>query len=392
MKIMIFLLFLVYGNLLNSSDFNISYKLGSNTKIISSVKNINPKDFKEGDIIVSLDDGGKISKIVSIKNEEINFEPATIEEAFEKLDVRYFQELDTKNLKNINYYYNGVKNIYDRNSKIFKIKLDNVVLYDYDGDDKTKDDRITADGVIDLFSDIEWSINVDEHSIKELKFINGVNQKSDFKINISTPVRIPIPFSKEFVLADYEFMPVTIGPVVFTPIISLIVGFNVGVAGKVMVNISQSISAKYGAHYINGEWRGITEVNDKSFKGFLSFIGADGWLKGYIGPKLKLNFYNTFGPYIEGFGFLKAKADMVSYKPVKISWGLYGGVEGNVGVSVKIFSFGMKDFEKNVYNYEILINQGSFNFSKERLIKVCSEMELNGSEISDKIKNISLGF
>jgi hypothetical protein len=392
MKIMIFLLFLVYGNFLNSSDFNISYKLGSNTKIISSVKDINPKDFKEGDIIVSLDDGGKISKIVSIKNEEINLEPATIEEAFEKLYVRYFQELDTKNLKTINYYYNGVKNIYDRNSKIFKIKLDNVVLYDYDGDDKTKDDRITADGVIDLFSDIEWKINVDEHSIKELKFINGVNQKSDFKIKISTPVRITIPFSKEFVLADYEFMPVTIGPVVFTPIISLIAGFNVGVAGKVMVNISQSISAKYGAHYINGEWKGITNVNDKSFKGFLNFIGADGWLKGYIGPKLKLNFYNTFGPYIEGFGFLKAKADMLSYKSVKINWGLYGGVEGNVGVSVKIFSFGMKDFEKNIYSHEILINQGSFNFSKERLIKVYSEMDLNDSEISNKIKNISLGF
>jgi len=392
MKVIVSLLFLFVCSSLNSADFDISYKLSPNAKIISSIKDVTPKDFKEGDIIISLEDGGKILKIVSLKNGEVNTEPSTIEEAFEILDVKYCGELKPQDIKKANYYYEGLKLLSDRNPKDFKIKLDNLVLYDYDGNQTTEDDRISVDGIIDILSDVEWNINVNSNSIKELKFVNNIDQKSDFKINISTPVRIPLPFSKEFKLVDYEFSPVVVGPVVFTPVISIVAGFSIGVAGKVMVNINHNISAKYGTHYINGEWKGISEVKDKSFKGFLSFIGADGWLKGYIGSRFKLDFYNTVGPYTECFGFLKAKADMVSYKPIKINWGLYGGVEANIGVSVKIFSLGMKDFEKNIYEHEVLINSGSFNFGKEKSIKISPEIDTSDCELSDKIRNISLSF
>ncbi|MEF3279552.1 MAG: hypothetical protein K6357_01090 [Elusimicrobiota bacterium] len=353
------------------ADYKVNYKLNPSAKIIPD-SNLNYKkdELKEGDILIFLEDGGKIFKVVDTKGKEYKTEPATIEEAFEFLDISYSGDLKPSDIKKANYYFNGIGIVQSKSDKVFNIKLDNVILFDYDGNSSTKDDVITADGFINIFSNIDWKIDIEESSIKEIKFVNSVDQKSDFKINISTPIRIPVPFSKEFKLIEYEFNPVIIGPVVFTPILSVYAGFNVGVAGKIMININQKISGKYGAHYINGKWSGLTEVNDKSFKGFLSFIGADGWLKGYAGPKLKLNFYNTAAPYIEGFGYLKTQADLTSYKPFIVDWKLFGGVESNLGVSVKIFSLGMKDFEKKIWGWESLINQGTIGSKLPKDISV----------------------
>ncbi len=364
--LMVLFLSVFFLNLNAQNHFD--YKLKSNAKIIHNTKYL--KDIKKGDVLIITEGDGNIIRVVGEENGEYKFEPASFEEAFDFLEVSYSGSLKKDDIKNVSYYFEGVKLEEQRSGKNFKIKLDNVILFDYDGNPNTKDDIILADGFIDIISDIEWKINIDGGSIQELKFINLVDQKSDFKINISTPLRIPLPFSKEFKLVEYEFSPVTIGPVVFTPVLAVYAGFNIGVAGKVMINIDQKISGRYGTHYLNGKWEGIAGINDKAFKGFLSFIGADGWLKGYAGPKLKLKFYDTFAPYIEGFGYLRTTADLINYKPIIIDWKIFGGVEANLGVSVKVFSSGMKDFEKKVWGWESLVNSGTIGSKPSKSISV----------------------
>ena len=351
-------------------NHRISYKLSPGAEIVSlnSLAAGNPK---EGAILISLEDGGSISKVISRQGEALETRPASMEEAFESLDAVYNGELNPGEVKKTGYSYEGISLDASRgNGKEFDLKLDKVALYDYDGNPATLDDRIVVDGDMNFLLGLDWNIKIDGNSIKELTFTNRIDQKSVFDVLLSTPIRIPLPFKKEFKLAELEFAPVIIGPVVFTPIVTISAGFDVGVAGKVKVNLNQKLSGRYGTHYLNGSWSGISETNERSFKGLLTFMGADGWMKGYAGPKIKLNFYNTAGPYVEGFGYLKSKAAMASFKPPVINWGLYGGLEANAGVSLKIFSFGMKDFKKTIATYEKLITSGTFGGDAAREIAV----------------------
>lgn len=342
----------------------ISYKLSPGAEIVS-LNGLGAGNPKEGAILISLENGGSISRVISRQGQPLKTQPASMEEAFESLDAVYSGELKPGDVKNAEYYYEGLSlDASKGNGKEFNLKLDNVVLYDYDGNPATRDDRIVADGGMNFLLGTDWYIKIDGNSISELNFANNIAQKSVFDVLLSTPIRIPLPFRKEFKLMQYKFAPVIIGPVVFTPIVTVSAGFNVGVAGKVKVNINQNLSGRYGLRYLNGYWSGISETKEKSFKGFLSFLGADGWLKGYAGPQVKLNFYNTVGPYIEGFGYMKTKAYTASLKPLIINWGLYGGLEANAGVSVKIFSFGMRDFEKTIATYEREIATGTFGGHK----------------------------
>ena len=351
-------------------NYKITYKLSPGAEIVS-IKDLDTGSLKEGAILISPENGGSISKVISKQGEAFKTRPAAMEEAFESLDAVYSGGLKPGDVKKTEYYYEGLSLDGSKgDGKEFNLKLDNVVLYDYDGDPATLDDRIVADGDMNFLLGLDWDIKIDMNSIRELNFANNIDQKSVFDVLLSTPIRIPLPFKKEFKLMEYEFAPVIVGPVVFTTIVTVSAGFNVGVAGKVKVNINQKLSGRYGTRYLNGRWSGISETKEKSFKGFLSFLGADGWMKAYAGPQIKLNFYNTAGPYVEGFGYLKAKAYTTSFKPLTINWNLYGGLEANAGVSVKIFSFGMRDFEKTIATYETVIATGTFGGNTAREMAV----------------------
>lgn len=359
------------------SDVYVDYKLGKNTKIVNN--DFKFSDLDDGDILIYTDNGGKILKVISTKNGEIKTTDATMEEAFEYLEVKYSNTLKESDIKSVKYNYD-----FNKNNKDFKLNLNNLVVYDYDNNSNTKDDRIILDGVFNFIPGINWNIKIEDHRIKELFFEGGVDEKSDFKITISTPLRIPIPFSKEFELCEYEFNHVIVGPVVFTPIIKVVAAFNVGVAGKVMININQKVKAKYNAFY-DGNWKSNAEVLDKSFNGGISFIGADGWLKVYTGPRFKLNFYSRVGPYLEGFGYLKTTAKTNTLKPLSIKWDFYGGFEANCGISVNLFSWFMKDFEKNIIDKSYLIKSGCFGCENKNILVKPVELETDNNFLNTSI-------
>lgn len=319
----------------------------------------------DGDIIISTKEGGFLGRAIrvhrSFDDYYIETERTTMEEAFESLNVSYRGKLEPNDVRNIDSFYPEIKVVNRNNEKRFTINLSDFVLYDYDGDLSTKDDRIVLNGFVSFTPDVECDININQNSIKELKFIVTFDKNADFDLKLTTPIKIPLPFSKEFTLVKYEFNPIVIGPVVFTPIALVVAGVNIGITGDVIVNLKSSISVKYGMSYINGRWYEISDVRDKSFNGSLSFIGANGFLKGYIGPVFKFRFYNRIGPYIKGDGYLKANADLINLNPKTIKWELKGGLEGKVGVNVKIFSWFVKDFEKDIACYEVVIDSGEMS-------------------------------
>jgi len=397
---LLLIVFLAFANNNYADSSSISYKLGPYTKLLTPDYKLlaiegdeyiyefpdKAMEIKEGDIIISTQDNGDIRKIISVKKYHDKYyfktRQASIEEAFEYLDLSYKNLLKPAEIKN----QDGIKGVHlinsNDSSNEFNLKLDNVVLADFDGNPNTTQDRIIVNGLMKFTSEIDFLIKNENYSLKELKFIENINKISDFELKISSSfnLNIPIPFTKSIKLAEWTFAPITIGPVVFTPIISVVVGIKATATGHLKINTSQKISYSGGLHYLNGRWTPISILSDKSFLGNVSFLGADANLKTYLGPQLKLNFYNMAGPYINGFGYLKLTGILLNPKPYVVDWALRCGLEANAGVSIKIFSFFKRDFNKNLIDYSILISHGNIGREVPKNINV-QDISLNDSEI-----------
>lgn len=345
------------------------YKLSKNARIINS------RDFEinEGDIIVNVFEDGELLKVVR-RDDQLYLEKASMEEAFEYLNVSYSYTLDPEDVKNELFSLKGVS--LEKKENKFRLVFNNFELLDYDLDSNTKDDKILVNGYVEFSIDGSWDIRIEKNLLKELNFFNSFDQKSDIEILFSTPIRVSIPFSKDFLIAEYELSPIDVGPVVFRPVVSFVAGFNVGIAGSLKVNLKNSFNGFYKIDFVNGRWSYGGNLHKKEQNGYLSFVGADGWIKAYIGPKVKIKFYDVLGPYMESFGFVKSEVKTVTLKPLTMKWSLYGGFDLNAGVSAKIFSFALKDFERNIYRYEKEIITGNYPI-RDFFIPDLFELETN---------------
>ncbi|MCX7589861.1 MAG: hypothetical protein N2Z85_02905 [Patescibacteria group bacterium] len=356
------------------------YNLSKNVKILNT-KDFNYEKLNNGDIVVILDGEGRIIKVKDFKNDI--FEDASMEEAFENLNESYVYTINPKDIKSEKYYTKGV--YLDKHDNEFKVLFKNFEIIDYDSNLQTTDDKIVIDGFLNINLDGKWKISIEKNSINELEFYNNLKQNSRFEITFSTPIRVPLPFSREITISEYEFQPVIVGPIVFTPTLSIVAGFNIGVAGTIKLNLSNSINAFYNITFKNGRWESNGNLDEKEFGGNIDFIGADGWIKGYIGPRMKLKFYDIVGPYTELVGFLKTETKTVNLTPFLFKWGLYGGADINAGISVKIFSLGMNDFEKKIFSYESEIVSGFFPKKEKSFQVIFKSFELKNT---DKFRNI----
>ncbi|HOJ86109.1 MAG TPA: hypothetical protein PLD81_02065 [Elusimicrobiales bacterium] len=402
-----FLFFIFYFLLFSGLGFSGSvYKLNPNARIITldmkmvcnGDKCVMPfsKDFdlKEGDILVSTVGEGYIKKIGSVKKNkyeyEILTEPATIEEAFESLKFDFRNELNPKDVVKFTKEVEGVEILNSKaEAKEFSIKLNDVVIHDFDNNPKTTDDRIVLNGVLNFDSYMDLDMEVENSELKAFSFKNRLVQKSDFKLNISSHVNIPISFGKSIKLCEYKMAPVAVGPVVFTPIFSVILGITLSAKGEVAINAGQKLDYIGGLVYSNGKWNEVSELKDKSFLGGVSFIGAKTFVKAYIGPKFLINLYDTLGPYINGFAYAKINGDL-HIKPNSFLWELYGGLEANAGVNLKILSYFQKDFNKNLIDYSVLIKSGVFEKNNKSIYDIENrEINLLSPSI---INNFEKGF
>lgn len=384
----------------------ISYKLKDNAVIsdeeskmicqneICSIPAVKDYNFKNNDVIVSLYGSGYIRKIVSVKKNKYSYEivtePASMEDAFESLKMDYTKEIKPSDVNLVFSENEGVEvSQIKKDDNKFTVKLKNLVIHDFDNNPQTTDDRITVNGFIDFVPSIDINLNIEESRLKDFIFKSRIIQNSDFKLNISSHVNIPLSFGKSIKLCEYKMTPVVIGPVVFTPVFSVILGISLNAKGEISLNTTQKIDYTGGLNYLNGEWYKISKLNDKSFAGGVSFLGAETNLKAYIGPKFLINFYDTLGPYVNSFAYLKLTAD-INTKPSSVLWNLYGGLEANAGVNLKILTYFQKDFNKNLIDYSICIKSGVFE-KKEKSVYDIENTEINLLS-PDIIKNFEKGF
>lgn len=333
-----------------------------------------------GDMIISTQGEGFLRKITAINSTAnewiVTTTSSTLEEAFERINI--IQTLKKLTPNDINtqktpWLRKGVSLYSTAAADEFYFKLENVVLYDNDGNLDTKTDQIVANGSITFTLNIDFKLELNWLDLRELKLVETVQETTNIEIKSGVSLAV----AKEVEIGKYYFGAWIIGPVVFTPELSLVVGTNATTGIAVSSGITQQGNFSAGVHYIGGEWKPTGEYKS-DFQFNQPSISMEGEIKGYAGPKLAFKIYGVVGPYVNVDGYLKLN---VNSSGSSLFWTLYGGLEGIAGVEMAIFSIVKVGYNATVIDYKKVIGSGTLTINKVTGRILWNEQPLQGRRV-----------
>lgn len=352
----------------NSTVNNISSVSPDGAQITFSGTNSQIDSLEVGDVVASGSSSstpsGLLRKVTSIDktgNQIVaNTTGVTIEEAIQKGSWSITQSLNSNQVVKTVSVAKGVKLAKSASLGKFDVSINNVVLYDNDGNTNSANDQIVANGSISIEPSYTFSGDIDNFKLEKLTFTNTT--KETCSITLSSNASLA-NFSKNIEIAKYNLPTVTIlvgsFPVVITPVLTV----NVGLSGNVSVGISTGIVQE--ASYTNGlsydSNNGWSKIKDqtKSFTFTPPTVTAAATAKCYAGPKLELLLYGSAGPYASANGYLELDANP-SNNPW---WQLYGGIEASAGVELVILSHLVASYNANIFDERVLITQANGGFT-----------------------------
>lgn len=230
-----------------------------------------------------------------------------------------------------------------------------VVIYDVDGDEDTKDDRMLAFGGITVkpTGNIELDVDCSYWCFGgiEVQFLAEVGLNETAKLGLKGTGPLGIELEKTIPLISFNMKPLVFGigpvPVVITPKLKLELKFEGTLGATVSYEVVQTLSTTVGVSYDDG-WDAHADF-DSDFT--LGPVGVDDPFSAQLVAKAKgvaraeLLFYGVLGPTFEFAPYLKVD---VKY-PRDPIWTLHGGLQADLGVHIDVLGFD-KNYETNVYD------------------------------------------
>ena len=233
----------------------------------------------------------------------------------------------------------------------FSVDLNNVVLYDRDGNLNTKGDQLTANGNVSFNTDFSLNVDIENFALKYLRFQNISSERAEISVGSNLA---GIASYKEIKIAEYKFQPFVIGyvptpiplPVVVTPKIGIYMGINPTFVNPLAVRVTQEASLDTKIIY-SGGWTGSANFSNNF--NFSNPIFTGEWdLNVSTGPKLELLLYGVLGPTVSVNAGLRLAAKGEDYS-------LYGKLDAGLGISMNIFSKKISSNFEKVIEYEKLL-------------------------------------
>ncbi len=308
-------------------------------------------NFEPGDVVVAgLSNNtpfGKIWKITSVSQDKKTFQTTkgTLEDALGNASLSYSgNPFSTANgapttvssLKGVSAASMGDS---------YTFTLNNVILYDMDGNPGTTYDQVVANGSIVLSPNISLDVDISHHSIKKLNLDDKITENSD--LTLSSDIGAIIP-STEITVFDFYTSPVILSvlpPVFLTPEFKVYVGINSQKTGTLQTSVSQAATLEATLTYQDGNW-----TPGKNFSNTFNFsppsFAGDWDLTAYAGARANLLLEGLVGPTISAnatLGFTSNSSDWTLTGGAK----LFGGIDtGPLSSLIKPYVVTFVDYEK----------------------------------------------
>ncbi|MBU4386586.1 MAG: hypothetical protein KKH73_06275, partial [Actinobacteria bacterium] len=191
----------------------------------------------------------------------------------------------------------------------------------------------------------------DPPSLEEMTFTTTTKEEADLKLSGEIPIEVKV--EKEIV--RYHFAPIIVPglPVVLVPTVTVKLGANGKVSANMETRVNQKAEFTAGLSYAGGVWNTISgHKSDFSYE-TPTLSAASASAKAYVKPQLSLLIYGIVGPYAGVEGYLSMYANPAADP----WWRLYGGLKGDVGVELRVFSKVIASYSHTVFDWKQIIAQ-----------------------------------
>jgi hypothetical protein len=263
----------------------------------------------------------------STNNIIIETSQATLEDAFEELDLEYPDTLNFEDIQNSGKLLKGMSLSKAASGTGINLNFLKVIIYDRDGNNQTTDDQIRADGSITFSPSFDFKIKISWFKLKKLRFVSAIHEEMRLQIdcaaNIKKSVTIPI--------TTIKFTPIPIGYIVLVPQLDIFMSAGALVIGGLDFGAVQNATLVAGLEYADKNWNKISDFN-ASFEPTRIDVNAMASILAEVSPELSIKLYDVAGPTVKLIGY----AELLTRIPAQPWWGLYAGIKAGVGVSVKV--------------------------------------------------------
>ncbi len=208
--------------------------------------------------------------------------------------------------------------------------------------------KVHVSGEVKAWINFTFIVKISHWKIKYFQF--SVTNTEIASIGMSANKSVIL--HKEYTVWEHTFPPITfdIGfvPVEITPKMNIKVGADVDLEANASASLSMKLTTQEGVVYRDGGWHTIHSfTKDISYKEPTVNLSAN--VKAYaITPEIEFLIYGVAGPTAELEPYLQLQASAGASLnglngSAHLSWGLYAGVEGHIGV--KIATLAEKSFK-----------------------------------------------
>ncbi|MEK6826947.1 MAG: PKD domain-containing protein [Nanoarchaeota archaeon] len=248
----------------------------------------------------------------------------------------------------------------------FKYDLNNVVLYDIDGNSQTTDDQINANGNISFNSKFDLEFRIENFELENLTFKNIT--ADNINVIVTSPTQF-LDMHKTYKIIHHDFKPFVIGtiptlppiPIIVTPKIDVDLDVYVKSSSLVTATLIQNADLTLGVSYSDNSWTPINIFNN-NFNFQKPTLPDEVNISAVPSQELSLWLYDRAAGL---YGKLSEYADFSSYKTDKIRWQIYGGLFGDIGIDMGIFKKFIPSYSKRVLQYDKLIDSGEIPINEE---------------------------
>ena len=133
----------------------------------------------------------------------------------------------------------------------FYVKMEDVVVYDDDGNPATKNDQVVANGSIEFAPTVDFRLLIRDWEIEELYFAANAHETAELEFETKLQKSL---IEKEFLLGDPIQLAQIVAmvgpvPVVLIPVLTFQVGIDGSVHVGVVTRVKQVLTVTAGARY-----------------------------------------------------------------------------------------------------------------------------------------------
>jgi hypothetical protein len=335
------------------------------------------------DIMVSNNGQGILRKIISVtKNNNkiiIITTQACLEDAIQKGKLSITHTLSPNDTMQVLLKAKGVslnKNTLKHSG--FYISMNDVVIYDADGNLGTTDDQVVANGSVSISQGFDFTLSIDNWTLTELLMTTTFSEDIQLGVNMNL---LNLSYTKEKEIYRVSFTPLTffigIVPVVITPVLSISVGIDGKIYADLFSSISQHADFTAGIEYENTAWSKLANESH-SFSYQIPTITAGAELKGYVGPNLNFLLYGVIGPSVNVSLYGKVVADPTQTPQIA----LWEGIAIDAGVKIEVLSHVVAGYQANVLDLKTKIWESSTLLNQSPNIPASPKPTDNSTSVS----------